>query len=207
MKLPLHVTRIAKSQYGGGQSSNCTPSLSSKLLPSFLNFLGSLRPHSLRLKICCLDLDSSPSIWHFLCRAALLPSSISSLFSLAIMFAARQAFNQVQRRAFSASARQVALRPAYAMSIQIKLITFRLHLVLQGHRSRCRRWYWTTSVFVDEVESSSFTTRTVRYQRRTGYAEHSIALSRGPINGKLTTEDRCRCRHQPHQHQECCYRL
>ena len=100
-----------------------------------------------------------------------------------IMFAARNAFAQAQRRAFSASARQVrclhsiptfARRAAPRLSAgrlfaaeQLLLLLLLLLLlplrrrtltllptVLQGHRPRCRRWYRPAALAAAQAEPS-----------------------------------------------------
>lgn len=79
------------------------------------------------------------------------------------MSLARQMFGQVQRRAFSVSARQV--RPVAPFTI-----VFACHancvshaLELQSCHTWCCRWYWPTSVPAHEAQSSCHKLGALRY--------------------------------------------
>lgn len=79
------------------------------------------------------------------------------------MFAARQTFGFFQKRAFSASARQVraplapSLRPSY-IALRALLLTSD-STGLQGRRPWCRWWHWPASLSADEAEPSRHSAR------------------------------------------------
>src|ERR1700761_2204860 len=77
---------------------------------------------------------------------------------------ARQMFGQVQRRAFSVSARQVSVMSIKScLDPNIFQADNGYGIVLKSHRPRRCRWHRATSVAIDEAQPSCFTTCSLRY--------------------------------------------
>lgn len=74
---------------------------------------------------------------------------------------------------------------------------------LQGHRPRCRRWYWPASVAADEAQPPCHSARPLRYPWWTWYV-CGWSFSFEPIPNLM---NRCRGRSEPHQHQQHRHRI
>lgn len=78
-------------------------------------------------------------------------------------------------------------------------------IVVQSRHPRCRRWYRPAFVAVDEAEPPCLPAGTLRHPHGPRSVGPQLALL---SERKLThVGRRCRCRYQPHQHQEHCQGL